>query len=250
MSLPWRRFIAIGDSLTEGVGDPTPLGLRGWADRLVEGMRAIEPDLIYANLAYRGLTTREVIDTQLERALALRPDLSCALVGMNDLIKADFDPASYEKDLDELVGALRAANATVLTGTYGEVTRYWRAPARVKEIVRVRLEDANEVIRTVSARHDALMVEARGLADSTDVRSYSIDRLHPGPRGHLLIAHSFARVLSADGGVAIPLADPDEGPLGAGKLAQARWIVRQTTPAQIARFITRTAFPVRAETEQ
>src|SRR5690606_7210015 len=31
---PWRRFVAVGDSFTEGVGDPDPSapnGLRGWA---------------------------------------------------------------------------------------------------------------------------------------------------------------------------------------------------------------------------
>ncbi len=36
---PWHRFVAIGDSYTEGVGDPEPRslgGLRGWADRVAE----------------------------------------------------------------------------------------------------------------------------------------------------------------------------------------------------------------------
>ena len=36
---PWSRYVAIGDSFTEGIGDPEPKspgGYRGWADRVAE----------------------------------------------------------------------------------------------------------------------------------------------------------------------------------------------------------------------
>ena len=36
---PWTRYVAIGDSFTEGIGDPNPQspgGHRGWADRVAE----------------------------------------------------------------------------------------------------------------------------------------------------------------------------------------------------------------------
>jgi lysophospholipase L1-like esterase len=237
--LPWRRFIAVGDSLTEGVGDPTPLGLRGWADRLADGLRKVRPDLIYANLAHRGLTTREVMDQQLERAIALKPDLTTALVGMNDLIRPEFDDDVYERDLDEFVASLTGTGATVLMGTYGEITRVIRASARIKAPLEKRLLRANAVIRKVAARHGAPMVEARGMAESSDVRSYSVDRMHPGPRGHLLIAHAYANLLSEISGIPIEMADPDIGKVGAGKLTQARWIVRQVSPRQIARYVVR-----------
>ena len=55
--LPWSRFVAIGDSFTEGVGDPeadSPGGLRGWADRFAEVLAEHNSDLAYANLAVRG----------------------------------------------------------------------------------------------------------------------------------------------------------------------------------------------------
>jgi len=238
-SIPWRRFIAVGDSLTEGVGDPTVHGLRGWADRLADGLKRLFPELIYANLAKRGLTTREVIDTQLERALRLKPDLTTAVVGMNDLIRPEFDDATFEKDLDELVGALASEGATVLMGTYGEITKVLRASARVKAPLEDKLLRANDVIRTVSARHGTPMVEARGMPDWIDVRSYSVDRLHPSPRGHLLIAHAYAAALSEIAGTRIELPDPDAGSVGAGKFIQARWIVRQIKPVQIARYVLR-----------
>ena len=36
---PWTRYVAMGDSFTEGIGDPEPAspgGYRGWADRVAE----------------------------------------------------------------------------------------------------------------------------------------------------------------------------------------------------------------------
>lgn len=54
-------YVAIGDSFTEGLGDPREDGtLRGWADRLAEGLaqswNLTEPSehFRYANLAIRG----------------------------------------------------------------------------------------------------------------------------------------------------------------------------------------------------
>src|SRR5690606_19259730 len=53
----FHRYVAMGDSFTEGVGDPDPThpnGLRGWADRVAAALAAQTPDFGYANLAIRG----------------------------------------------------------------------------------------------------------------------------------------------------------------------------------------------------
>ncbi|MBN9188474.1 MAG: SGNH/GDSL hydrolase family protein, partial [Microbacterium sp.] len=69
------RFVAIGDSFTEGVGDELPDGrVRGWADLVAQGWAdaAGEP-IEYANLAIRGKLIQPIVDEQLEPALALKP---------------------------------------------------------------------------------------------------------------------------------------------------------------------------------
>ena len=53
---PWSRYVAIGDSFTEGIGDPEPRspgGHRGWADRVAEVLSAQTEGFAYANLAVR-----------------------------------------------------------------------------------------------------------------------------------------------------------------------------------------------------
>jgi len=75
---PWRRFVAIGDSFTEGIGDPdaaAPGGHRGWADRVADVLAKDVDDFAYANLAVRGKLIAQITAEQIEPAVALKPDL-------------------------------------------------------------------------------------------------------------------------------------------------------------------------------
>src|SRR5678815_443272 len=89
----FARYVAIGDSSTEGLDDPDGQGgYRGWANRLAERVAAAQSSpLLYANLAVRGRTTRQILTQQLEPALALRPDLVTLFSGTNDVVKPRFD---------------------------------------------------------------------------------------------------------------------------------------------------------------
>ena len=92
---PWRRFVAMGDSFTEGLDDPEPGssgGYRGWADRVAEELSVGVPDFAYANLAVRGQQLHEVLETQLGQALRLGPDLVSLQAGGNDLLHPGADP--------------------------------------------------------------------------------------------------------------------------------------------------------------
>jgi lysophospholipase L1-like esterase len=110
---PWRRFVAIGDSFTEGIGDPSPEspgGHRGWADRVAEVLADAVPDFAYANLAVRGKLIAQIVADQVEPALALQPDLITICAGGNDVIRPGTDPdeisAQFEDAIIRLVGAI------------------------------------------------------------------------------------------------------------------------------------------------
>ena len=87
----WTRYVALGDSITEGLCDDSRQGpgeFRGWADRLAlllahTGERS-EP-LLYANLAVRSRTIPDVLERQIPRALELGADLASILIGGNDM---------------------------------------------------------------------------------------------------------------------------------------------------------------------
>src|SRR3954470_24801604 len=117
--MSYRRFVALGDSTTEGLMDPLPdgSGFRGWADRLAEMLAALDPELRYANLAVRGKLAREVRAEQLDAAIALEPDLASVLSGLNDMLRRSVDVDAVVGELDAMIGTLRGAGADVLAFT-------------------------------------------------------------------------------------------------------------------------------------
>ena len=128
-----RRFVALGDSFTEGVGDRSkrlPNGVRGWADRVAEKLAKAEPGWEYANLAIRSKRLRHIIDEQLEPALAMEPTLVTLYAGGNDILDFGTDVDALMADYETLVSRLAATGATVVlfTGFDVKVSRCPGAP--------------------------------------------------------------------------------------------------------------------------
>jgi lysophospholipase L1-like esterase len=189
----FRRYVALGDSGTEGVGDePHPDGSeRGWADRLAEILAEANPALLYANLAVRGRRLAEVHEQQLLPALELEPDLATVVAGINDILRSRFDLDGSLGHLDEMLRALRDTGATVVTATYPDPSGL--VPAA--RLVRRRLFDFNDGIRRVAADRGALLVEAEDFPVLGDPKMWCVDRLHLSPEGHGGLAAATARTL-------------------------------------------------------
>lgn len=183
---PWSRYVAMGDSFTEGIGDPEPSspgGYRGWADRLAEELSRDRDDFRYANLAIRGRLLGQILDEQLEPALALKPDLVSISAGGNDLIRPGSDPDSLAERLDAAVGKMTAAGSTVLLFNGPDIR-----DTPVLGMVRGRVAIYNENLRTIASRHDAVVADMWSLRELTDPQMWAEDRLHFAPLGHHTIA--------------------------------------------------------------
>ena len=191
----FERFVALGDSTTEGLDDPHPGGgYRGWADRLAERLAAEDPGLRYANLAIRGRKLPQIRAEQLEPALALDPDLASVLGGVNDILRRHVDLAAIAGDLEAIVTALRERGATVLMVTYPDLTQTISLAA---SRVRARVGDFNGRVRAIAERHDAVLVDL----EADDIRHphlWSTDRLHASPLGHERIAAVAAAALGLE----------------------------------------------------
>ncbi len=219
----YRRYVAIGDSSTEGLDDPDGRGgYRGWADRFAERLAAAQGPLLYANLAVRGRKTRRVRDEQLDAALALRPDIATAFSGMNDLMRPAFDADEVGRDVEYIQRALVGAGATVLTLTLPDLERVIPFAGRLTPRVRA----FNEVLRRVAASTGAILVDLGRHPVAGDPQLWSHDRLHANTAGHQRIAEALAHALGlpgADDGWTRPL--PPRAPPGILEraAAEARW---------------------------
>lgn len=150
------RLVAIGDSTVEGVEDPGPDGAYiGWADRFAGHLDAIHPGLLYANLAVRGQTAREVRQTQLRPALALAPDFAVVVAGVNDVLRPKLDRDALRDDLCTMHAELAATGARVLTLTMPDMARV--APLAV--VLRRRLQFLNSVTYECGERYGSIIVD-------------------------------------------------------------------------------------------
>jgi len=94
--MSYNRFIALGDSMTEGMQDEKIKGnYRGWADRVADVMASNYENFTYANLAIRGKKVGQVLREQVPVALGLVNGPSTIIsfhAGANDVIRPKYDP--------------------------------------------------------------------------------------------------------------------------------------------------------------
>jgi lysophospholipase L1-like esterase len=193
----FRRFVAIGDSSTEGLVDPDGNGgYRGWADRLAQHIADVQEEpLEYANLAIRGYRMKEIRTSQFDDALAMEPDLLSVFGGMNDVIvpRCDFD--SIRADYVIIFGQARRQGARVLTFTVPDL-------ASVNPLAmtfRDRVIKLNDIVRTEAERHGVVVMDFEQYPVAQDPRLWFADRLHGNELGHQTVAAALAWRLGIDG---------------------------------------------------
>ena len=184
--MTFHRYVALGDSFTEGVGDPDPdrpNGLRGWADRVAEVLAKESDDFRYANLAIRGRKLPQILDEQIEPAVALAPDLVTIYAGANDILRPKVDLDAIVDRYDEGLRRLAGTGARVLV-----FTAFDPGGSAIYRPLRGRFALYNELVRSAAARHGAEIVDFWRLREYRDWRYWDVDRMHMGPAGHQRMA--------------------------------------------------------------
>lgn len=183
--MSWTRYVALGDSLTEGLADLWPDGRpRGWADRLAQHLADHQDvEVGYANLAIRGRLLGPILAEQLEPALALEPDLVSLWGGGNDLLRPNADPVALAAHLETAMARIRATGADVLVGLSGDPRG-----APVLALTRERCAVYDLAIWAAARRHGAHVLDVWHLRTLQDWRRWDADRLHMNADGHALVA--------------------------------------------------------------
>jgi lysophospholipase L1-like esterase len=224
-----HRFVALGDSFTEGLSDLRDDGTpRGWADLVADILAREVDDFSYANLAVRSLRIDAIVDRQLPVAVALRPDLASIAGGANDLLGLRVDVNHVVQRLDEAVRALRQAGSQVIVFAGFDA----RAQLPTGRLLTSRTVAYNEGIRASATQHGAMLIDLWSMSELWDPRLWSADRLHLSTIGH----RHMARVVLETLGKQAP-ADwrvPDEPPRSrswlAARAAELAWSREHLAP--------------------
>ena len=196
MTPRFKRYVAIGDSSTEGLQDPDGSGgYRGWANRLAERVAEAQSGLLYANLGVRGKRSREIREEQLGPALAMNPDLATIFAGSNDILERGFDAGTLRAELGCMMEALVAADAVVLTFTLPDLT----GVMPIGRFLAPRVRAMNNAIREASASAGARLVDFAAHSVGSDPRLWAEDRFHANAEGHARIAAALAQTLGLPG---------------------------------------------------
>ena len=174
--------MALGDSFTEGVGDPhpdSPNGLRGWADHVAVALAQSNPDLRYANLAVRGRRMDEILTEQVQTAVMLEPDLVTVYAGMNDLLLVRNDIDAMMARYADGLKALQQTGAHVLAFTAGDL-----GTVPLFRRLRGRAAIYNELLRAIADDLGLQLVDFWRFTEFRDPRLWAGDRIHLSPLGH------------------------------------------------------------------
>jgi lysophospholipase L1-like esterase len=231
----WTRYVAIGDSFTEGLSDPDPEvpdRFVGWADRLAHHLDALAAaehlPFGYANLAVRGRTLGDVVGPQLDAALSMRPDLVSMVGGGNDLLRPRVDLDSLAERIEEAVVRIRAAGAHVLLASPTD-TR----DAGLFKPLRGRHAVHTANLFTIAQRHGCSVLNLWGMAALRDWRMWGEDRIHLTSEGHRRVALAALEALGhpvAEHGWREPLPPADRATRREELRGHAEWARTHAAP--------------------
>jgi len=185
----WQNYIAMGDSVTAGVGDPVAgIEMRGWTDWLADSMKALLPDFTYINLGRAGSTTGNVLREQLPLILERMPDLVSVTTGANDARFPTWSIETFSRDFNTLLQPVADQGTIILTMTYPyintEIEKGSKEIPREWQLYFLRLKDTNSIIREVSAKLDACLLDLENYAPAYNPAHISSDMVHPNAPGH------------------------------------------------------------------
>jgi len=208
-------YVAVGASETRGVGASDPV-TEAWPS--VFRHTALPQNAVFENLGILGATTEVALKREVPHAVELNPTIVTVWLNVNDIV-AGVGAADYERELGDLVHALRRGGATrVLVANVpalDELPVYkacqpggsgCRIPVPLPgpDVVDKEVDAYNAAITAVATREGAVVVDLHSLSlaarnAGTEQPLISGDGFHPSTAGHAAVAAAFAEALRRSG---------------------------------------------------
>lgn len=220
----FHRYVALGDSFTEGLSDERPDGtFRGWADMVASRLALENPELDYLNLAVRGKKLRQVATEQVPLAVEWNPDLISIGAGANDIIRLSTDITTLNRLAHATLGRLTDSGARVIV--FAGFDPRIRIPMTTRS--GARAEEFNHALRRSADHFGATLVDLWALPRLYEDMMWAPDKIHLTPAGHALIADTVLSLLGIPSDTTPPTPDSPTAP---GRWEDTRWFVRDVIP--------------------
>lgn len=196
-------IVALGDSLTQGVGDDTDQG--GYVGILDRTLQVLDTNVHFQNFGKRGNRTDQLLH-RLEEEPALaealeEADMIIITIGANDIMQVlkenimdleisyfNEEQTSYEERLHEIFDTIRSLNedaSIYLLGIFNPFKNYFEDIPELDQIV-LNWNDIGREI--VSENENSTFVPIDDLFDDDAADLFAEDNFHPNYDGYYLMA--------------------------------------------------------------
>ncbi len=231
--MTFNRYIALGDSMTEGMTDEVINGkYRGWADRIADVMAKQNPQFTYMNLAIRGKLIQQVIDDQLPQITPYvtgKDTLVSFHAGANDVIRPNYNPAVTLPLYIEAAKKVAATGCTLMLFTVMEKPT---SDGKTGKIWESRFHEFNKIVRHTAELTGAVLIDWNVAPFLSDIRFLADDRLHLNAQGHYRVSQGVLEKLGLpfDSTWKTPLPPAQKTPLLKKAISDVRWIFTFVLP--------------------
>ncbi|WP_047983861.1 SGNH/GDSL hydrolase family protein [Ornithinibacillus californiensis] len=206
-----HRIVAIGDSLTQGVGDNTGQG--GYVGILDKHLNADKTIVTIENYGKRGNRTNQLLkrmeDPEIKQSLT-NADIIIITIGANDImqvVKENFteityeifseERGQYEERLRKIFSTLQELNpdaSVYLVGFYNPFQQYFE---HIKELEMI-VDDWNHTSNQVANDYGAIFIPTKDLFVTEEVNLFADDHFHPNEYGYRRMAERILNYLVVD----------------------------------------------------
>lgn len=180
-------YVALGDSTGAGVGARNG----GYVARLFKRLEERRPQSKLSNLCVSGSTTADVVRGQLERGVALNPDLVTIGIGIND-IGHGLTLEQFSKNFDQILSTLKEkTHATIVVTNLPDVSSAPRIPNSMRSQYQRQIVEFCKRLEEIANKYGVTIFDIYTTTKKelpSHPEYFSADGFHPSDEGYELWA--------------------------------------------------------------
>ncbi len=180
-------YVALGDSTGAGVGARNG----GYVARLFKRLEERRPQSKLSNLCVSGSTTADVVRNQLERGVALNPDLVTVGIGIND-IGHGLTIEQFSKNFDQILSTLKEkTHASIVVTNLPDISSAPRIPNSMRSQYQRQIDEFCKQLEEIANKYGVTIFDIYTITKQelpSHPEYFSADGFHPSDEGYELWA--------------------------------------------------------------